>query len=293
MLPPTTRLCRSRSGRDADELLARADLDDRTAEIDGHDLAQSVDHLRVPRIQNAVTATTRMLNKIDKLGLPPSVQDGSRPRCRASRRPPPFARATPRRLKQSRPRRGCFDGPPAERPLAVAPVPLGPLRTPARRPGDTATPMQMRTSHAKCSLSPVARRRRIRIGRRECCFLGERASRSWANRRCASPRGTRLAFTSARVSRAWCPGWLYPESSPAPRPFRPSGHWRVRERGRLTADRHVTRACARSTIKRILDSMFEQSTGSDRMFTSTTAGRRTWRATRLSLRLAERSSQAA
>jgi hypothetical protein len=30
----------------------------------------------LPRIQDAVTATTRMLNKIDKLGLPPSVQTG-------------------------------------------------------------------------------------------------------------------------------------------------------------------------------------------------------------------------
>ena len=30
----------------------------------------------LPRIQDAVTATTRMLNKLDKLGLPPSVQTG-------------------------------------------------------------------------------------------------------------------------------------------------------------------------------------------------------------------------
>ena len=30
----------------------------------------------LPRIQDAITATTRMLNKIDKLGLPPSVQTG-------------------------------------------------------------------------------------------------------------------------------------------------------------------------------------------------------------------------
>lgn len=30
----------------------------------------------LPRIQDAVTATTRMLNKIDKLGPPPSVQTG-------------------------------------------------------------------------------------------------------------------------------------------------------------------------------------------------------------------------
>jgi hypothetical protein len=31
-----------------------------------------------------------------------------------------------------------------------------------------------------------------------------------ANRRCAAPRGSRLAFTSARVSRAQCRGWLCP-----------------------------------------------------------------------------------
>jgi hypothetical protein len=30
----------------------------------------------LPRIQDAIAATTRMLNKIDKLGLPPSVQTG-------------------------------------------------------------------------------------------------------------------------------------------------------------------------------------------------------------------------
>ena len=30
----------------------------------------------LPRIQDAITATTRMVNKIDKLGLPPSVQTG-------------------------------------------------------------------------------------------------------------------------------------------------------------------------------------------------------------------------
>jgi hypothetical protein len=30
----------------------------------------------LPRIQDAITATTRMLSKIDKLGLPPSVQNG-------------------------------------------------------------------------------------------------------------------------------------------------------------------------------------------------------------------------
>ena len=30
----------------------------------------------LPRIQDAITATTRMLNKIDRLGLPPSVQTG-------------------------------------------------------------------------------------------------------------------------------------------------------------------------------------------------------------------------
>ena len=30
----------------------------------------------LPRIQDAITATTRMLNKIGKLGLPPSVQNG-------------------------------------------------------------------------------------------------------------------------------------------------------------------------------------------------------------------------
>ena len=30
----------------------------------------------LPRIQDAITATTRMLNKLDKLGLPPSVQTG-------------------------------------------------------------------------------------------------------------------------------------------------------------------------------------------------------------------------
>ena len=30
----------------------------------------------LPRIQDAITATTRMLNKINKLGLPPSVQTG-------------------------------------------------------------------------------------------------------------------------------------------------------------------------------------------------------------------------
>lgn len=30
----------------------------------------------LPRIQDAITATTRMLNKLDKLGLPPSVQNG-------------------------------------------------------------------------------------------------------------------------------------------------------------------------------------------------------------------------
>jgi hypothetical protein len=30
----------------------------------------------LPRIQDAITATTRMLNKIDKLGPPPSVQSG-------------------------------------------------------------------------------------------------------------------------------------------------------------------------------------------------------------------------
>src|ERR1700749_2069945 len=34
------------SGRRADELLARAGLDERKSEIDRHDLAQSVDHLR-------------------------------------------------------------------------------------------------------------------------------------------------------------------------------------------------------------------------------------------------------
>jgi hypothetical protein len=30
----------------------------------------------LPRIENAITATTRMLNRIDKLGLPPAVQNG-------------------------------------------------------------------------------------------------------------------------------------------------------------------------------------------------------------------------
>lgn len=30
----------------------------------------------LPRIQGAITATTRMLNKLDKLGLPPSMQSG-------------------------------------------------------------------------------------------------------------------------------------------------------------------------------------------------------------------------
>ncbi len=34
-----------------------------------------------------------------------------------------------------------------------------------------------------------------------------------ANGRCAATRGPRLAFTSARVSRAWCRGWLCPEGS--------------------------------------------------------------------------------
>ena len=70
-------------------------------------------------------------------------------------------------------------------------------------------------------------------------------SRRTAKRRCAAPRGSRLAFTSARVSRAWCRGWLWSEHSHALRPFRPSGHWPLRRRDRLTADRHVTGTCAR------------------------------------------------
>jgi hypothetical protein len=39
------------------------------------------------------------------------------------------------RLKQSHPRRGCFDGPPAAPPLAVAPMPLGESRRPGRHDG--------------------------------------------------------------------------------------------------------------------------------------------------------------
>ena len=43
------------------------------------------------------------------------------------------------------------------------------------------------------------------------------------------------------------------------------GSLSLRERSRLTADRHVTRACVRKHHRRILDATFEQSTGSDRM----------------------------
>jgi len=38
--------------------------------------AANLDLGALPRIQDAITATTRMLNKIGKLGLPPSMQNG-------------------------------------------------------------------------------------------------------------------------------------------------------------------------------------------------------------------------
>ena len=83
------------------------------------------------------------------------------------------------------------------------------------------------------------------------------------------------------------------ESSHAPRPFRPSDRCPFASGAGSPRIGMSLGPASESTIERSLDATLSNQPDRDRMYRSTTAGRRTWRAARLSRRVAERSSQAA